>query len=534
MNNNPAAKRKPELSFMARQGLRISVIYFTVSAVWIIASDHVLVRFFPSATPEQMEDLQTLKGWGFVLVTTALLYLLIRRSLDRLAHAQQSARSVEAQLNYAATHDMITGLRNRAYLRARLEQELAGARLSERRLALVLLDIHRFTHINDSYGYEAGNELLAEVGRAIQGAVRASDTVARLEGDVFAVVLADIRQGSDVAAIVAKGVASISRAYLLRGQEVFPAFACGVALHPEHGTDAEALLRAASAALYDARKAGPGDAVTFYTPTLNAATRERMELERDLRRALDERQFVLYYQPQFDVASRRIVGLEALLRWNRKDGEIVPPARFIPLAEETGLIVPIGRWALNEACRQTQAWRTQGHEALTVAVNLSVRQFREPDLVADVERALELSGLPAERLELEITESLLLTTAQQAGAVIAALRARGVRIVLDDFGTGYSSLGYLRKFRLDRLKIDQSFVREITHNSDDEAISKTIIALGRALGMRIVAEGVETIEQARKLAALGCDDLQGYLLGVPVPPDALTPELGRIARHDWS
>jgi diguanylate cyclase (GGDEF)-like protein len=531
---DPAGRRKLGLSYLARQGLRIALIYLAVSAVWIATSDHLLASWFPEATPEQMARLQTIKGWGFVLVTAALLYLLIWRSLGRLARAQESARSAEAQLTYAATHDAVTGLPNRAYLRARLEQELAAARMGARQLSLILLDIQRFTTINESYGYEAGNALLADVGRALQRAVRAGDTVARLEGDEFAVVLADMRPGSDVAAVVKKGMAAISRAFRVDGHEVFPAFACGVALYPDHGADAETIMRAAGAALYEARKAGPGGAVTFYTTTLGSATRERVELERDLRRALDEQQFVLHYQPQFDVATRRVVGMEALLRWNRRAGDIVTPARFIPLAEETALIVPIGRWALNEACRQAQAWRAQGHEALTVSVNLSVRQFLEPDLVQDVVRALERSGLPPARLELEITESLLLTAAREAGTIISALRARGVHMVLDDFGTGYSSLGYLRRFRLDRLKIDQSFVREITHNNDDEAISKTIVALGHALGMQVVAEGVETIEQARKLASLGCDHLQGFLLGRPAPAAALEPALGRPAAHDWS
>lgn len=534
MIEDPAGRRKLGLSYITRQGLRITAIYLAVAVVWIAASDHLLLLSFPEATADEMARLQTVKGWAFVLVTGALLYLLIRRSLGRLARAQESARSAEDELTYAAAHDQVTGLPNRAFLRLRLEHELAGARMSARRLAVILLDIHRFTTINDSYGYEAGNELLADVGQALQGAVRASDMVARLEGDEFAVVLADIREGSDVAAIVRKGIAAISRAYLVRGHEVFPRFACGVALYPEHGDQAEVVLRAAGAALYEARKGAPGEAFTFYTPTLSAATRERMELERDLRGALDRAQFVLYYQPQFDVATKRVVGLEALLRWDRKSGGIVSPAKFIPLAEESGLIVPIGRWALNEACRQTQAWRLQGHDGLTVAVNLSVRQFREPDLVADVERALERSGLPPAQLELEITEGLLLTTAREAGGIISALRARGVRIVLDDFGTGYSSLGYLRRFRLDRLKIDQSFVREITHNSDDEAISKTIIALGHALGMRVVAEGVETIDQARKLASLRCDHLQGYLLGRPAPAEAIAAILGRTAEQDWS
>lgn len=534
MSADPAGGRKLGLSYLARQGLRIALIYLAVSAVWIATSDHLLALWFPEATPERMARLQTIKGWGFVLVTAALLYLLIWRSLGRLVRAQENARSAEAQLTYAATHDAVTGLPNRAYLRARMDQELAAAALSPRRLALILLDIRRLSNINQSYGYEAGDELLAEIGRTLLRAVRASDTVARLEGDEFGLLLADLRQDTDAAALVRKGVASISRGYQVRGQEVFPAFACGVALYPEHGADAEAMLLAAGAALYDARKVESGATVTFYDPTLRSANRERIELERDLRRALEERQFVLHYQPQFDVATRRVVGVEALLRWNRSAGQIVPPARFIPLAEETALIVPIGRWALYDACRQAQAWRARGHEALTVSVNLSVRQFLEPDLVEDVERALERSGLPPAQLELEITEGLLLTAAREAGAVISALRARGVHMVLDDFGTGYSSLGYLRRFRLDRLKIDQSFVREITHNSDDEAISRTIVALGHALGMQVVAEGVETIEQARKLASLGCDHLQGFLLGRPAPAAALEPALGRPAAHDWS
>jgi len=534
VSENPIGRRRLGLSYIARQGLRIALIYLAVSVVWIAASDHLLALWFPGATPAQVARLQTVKGWGFVLVTAALLYLLIWRSLGRLAHAQESARSAEAQLTYAATHDVVTDLPNRAYLQARLEQDLAGARAGARQLAVILLDIRRFTSINESYGYDAGNELLAEVGRALQRAVRASDTVARLEGDEFALLLADMRPGSDVAAIVGKVVASVGRAYRVRGHDVFPMFACGVALYPEHGADAESVLRAAGAALYEARRGPPGGTVAIYTATLGSATRERMELERDLRRALDEAELLLCYQPQYDVATRRIVGFEALLRWNRAGGGIVSPGSFIPLAEETGLIVPIGRWALNEACRQAQAWRQLGHEALTVAVNLSVRQFREPDLLADVERALERSGLPPERLELEITEGLLLTAAHEAEEIIAALRARGVRMVLDDFGTGYSSLGYLRRFRLDRIKIDQSFVREITHNPDDEAISTTIIALGHALNMRVVAEGVETLEQARKLASLGCDHLQGFLLGRPAPADALAPILGRAAGPDWS
>lgn len=423
----------------------------------------------------------------------------------------------EERLQYLASHDLLTGLPNRALFLDRLAHALVWAGRRGRICAVLFLDCDRFKMINDTLGHEAGDRVLQTFADRLGACVRSGDTVARLGGDEFAVLLGDVARPDHVPAVAAKILSAIAQPVEAQGRELFVTTSVGISVSPPDAGDSADLLKNAEAAMYRAKEAGR-NCYEFYSADMSAKAVERLSLETALRHALEREQFVLYYQPQVDLGSRRLIGFEALIRWRHPDFGLVPPARFVPLLEETGLIVPVGEWVLRTACAQMNAWRASALNA-RVAVNLSARQFKDAKLAPMIARTLSESRFDPRYLELEITESVVMDDAETAAQTLADLGAKGVRLAIDDFGTGYSSLSYLKRFPIDTLKIDSSFVRDIPGDADDAAIVGAIIALAHRLDIAVVAEGVETQAQLDFLRARHCNAVQGYFFGQPKPAD---------------
>ena len=422
----------------------------------------------------------------------------------------------EARIEHLATHDGLTGLPNRTLILDRTAQAISHAKRTGRQIALMYLDLDRFKVINDGYGHPFGDALLRATGERLAGVVREGDTAARLGGDEFLVLLADLRRSADVCVVAQKVLDALGRPLSLEGREIHVSATIGVSLYPQDGKDPETLVTNADIAMYRAKDLG-GNTYELFTNEMSAEIRRRVQLESELRLGLAREELHLAYQPKVELASGRIVGCEALLRWSHPELGAVSPARFIPLAEETGLIVPIGDWVLRTACLQNKAWQAQGLPPIVVSVNLSGRQFLQQDVVAWVQRTLEETGLAPDLLELELTEGLIALDTEKVIATVNRLKSAGVLLAIDDFGTGYSSLSYLKRFRVDRLKIDQSFVRGLHLDPDDAAISLAVIALARSLKLKVTAEGVETAEQCAFLREHRCDEIQGYWFSKPVP-----------------
>ncbi len=419
-----------------------------------------------------------------------------------------------------AHYDATTELPNRVLLQDRLLNAINRAARVGGNLALLFLDLDGFKLINDTYGHSAGDEVLRLVGVRLMSRLRKVDVVARVGGDEFAVVLSDVGNVGDVQNICGQLLEVITEPYEINAQENRVTTSIGIALFPHDGTDVQTLLKHADAAMYRAKESGK-NRYAFYEPEMNREAEERLQLIRQLRRALEREEFGLCYQPQYDLATGRLVGVEALIRWRDAQGRLVPPTRFIPVAEDSGLIIKLGAWVLNEACRQAQQWREQGLDFGRLSINISGRQFQDEGLQAAVAEALAASGLPADRLELELTESWVMEGPFRAETQMRALNEMGVDLVIDDFGIAYSSMAYLKRFPVQKLKIDRSFIRDIIADSDDAAIVSAIIAMGHSLGLRVVAEGVETAEQSAFLRSTGCDEAQGFLFGRPVPSDEM-------------
>ncbi|MCC6808574.1 MAG: EAL domain-containing protein, partial [Deltaproteobacteria bacterium] len=418
-------------------------------------------------------------------------------------------RRAEENLQFIANHDALTQLPNRALFVRSLAEAIARARRRGNRLSVLFIDLDRFKNINDTLGHDAGDRLLCEMANRLRASLRETDTVARLGGDEF-VVLAEDTAGALPAIQVAQRILdTVTRAHVLDGRECHVTASVGIATYPDDGLDASALLKHADIAMYRAKDKGK-NAFELYSAQSNEHTVERLALEASLRYAVERDELVLHYQPKIELASRRVVGVEALLRWRHPELGFVPPNAFIPLAEETGLIVPIGAWVLRTACEQARRWRDAGLAGLRVAVNISARQFARVDLAESIDQALAAVGLDPDLLEVELTESMMMTNVERSLDAMTALKRRGIHIAIDDFGTGYSSLGYLKRFPLDSVKIDRSFVKDLPQGPRDCALTQATIAMAHALGLKAVAEGVETAEQAAFLQRHGCDEVQGY------------------------
>jgi diguanylate cyclase (GGDEF)-like protein len=428
-------------------------------------------------------------------------------------------RRAEKRLQHLAHHDTLTGLPNRNLLDDRLRQAVALASRQGSYVAVMFLDLDRFKTINDSLGHLVGDRLLAQVAARLAGALRAGDTIARLGGDEFVVVLPGVKGPADAATVAGHLMQRLAPCVVVDGRELHVSASIGISLYPGDGQTVEALMRSADTAMYHAKDAG-GNAYQFYAATMKAAATLRLDVETELRAALKRGELELHYQPTYAVATMELKGLEALVRWRHPRGEVLMPSHFVPVAEETGLIHEIGRWSLATACAQLRHWQEQGFPVVPVSVNLSARQFRERDFAESVRNVLARSGLDARMLDIEITEGALMQHSAETSAALRALAQLGVRISIDDFGVGYSNLVYLKRFAIDRIKIDQSFVRDIPAGGDDAVIAAAIISMARTLKLHVVAEGVENGAQLAFLAAHGCDEAQGTLLCPPLPPAA--------------
>ena len=435
----------------------------------------------------------------------------------------------QARIEQQANYDTLTGLANRSLLNERLQEAIANAEKDGTRLAVVFVDLDRFKFINDSLGHHVGDELLRAIAARLKANMREGDTVARLGGDEFVLLITGERDPDAIAAVLERMLKDISQPWSIPQGDFTFTCSMGVALYPDDGQTAETLLKHADSAMYRAKETGRNN-IQFFTAQLNEAITERLELENNLRRALERQQFELNYQPRIDLRTGAVIGAEALIRWRLSDEQTVEPSRFIPVAEEVGLIAPIGKWVLETACAQNKAWQDAGLPPLVVSVNVSARQFRHDDLVHTIAQALDRTKLAPCYLEIELTESAVMHDAERFVAMLNELNDLGVQIAIDDFGTGYSSLSYLKRFPVDRLKVDRSFVQDIATDADDATIVRTIIALGHNLGLKVVAEGVETAEQLAFLRENGCDELQGYLFGAPVPAE----EFARLLRSRQS
>ncbi|OGW19656.1 MAG: hypothetical protein A2072_01960 [Nitrospirae bacterium GWC1_57_7] len=480
-------------------------------------------------------DMEAMKaGAADYLVKSEINAYLLERSIR---YAIEKKRA-EAQILHMAYYDSLTSLPNRLLFQDRLNQAIIHAERYERMSAMMFLDLDNFKRINDTFGHRVGDLLLKAVADRLKECVRDSDsvarqhtdilniTVARQGGDEFTVLLSEVREPEDAAKVAQRFLDRLSQPFLLDGHEVFITVSIGIAIYEVDGKDLESLLKNADAAMYHAKEQGKNN-YQFYKHSMNATSLEKLEFENDLRRALERKEFLLYYQPQIDVRTGGIVGMEALIRWQHPGRGMVSPAEFIPMAEETGLIIPIGAWVLQTACAQNKAWQAAGLTPIPVSVNLSNRQFRQRDLMQAITAAVETSGLEPRHLVLEITESAIMHEPAVSSAMLHQLTAQGLRLAMDDFGTGYSSLGNLKRLPIYAIKIDRSFVMDITTDPDDAAITKAIIAMGRNLNLTVIAEGVETEQQLAFLYEQGCHTIQGYLISPPLPAHEASDILAR-------
>ncbi len=429
-------------------------------------------------------------------------------------------KAAEAQVSFLAYHDALTGLPNRVLFRDRLETALAGARRRNERLAVLFLDLDRFKNINDSLGHSFGDRMLKVVAERLRECVREQDTVARVGGDEFLIMLGGVSDAAGPMAAAQHIMSAMAKTFVVHGRTLNTSCSIGISVFPEHGEDGETLIKNADAAMYSAKEDG-SSRVRLFASEMNSRAVARLTLESDLRAALDAKEFFLVYQPLMEIASGRITGMEALIRWQHPTKGVVPPGNFIPIAESSGLILPIGEWVLRSACSQMREWQNGGHRIAPVSVNVSALQFRREGFCSLIRKVLAESSLQGRCLELELTESLLLSNADVVHPILAELKGMGVSLAIDDFGTGYSSLSYLKQFRVDKLKIDRSFIRDIATSDDDGAIAAAIISLGRSLNLRVVAEGVEGEAQMSFLRERGCDEIQGYLFSKPLAVSAM-------------
>jgi diguanylate cyclase (GGDEF)-like protein/PAS domain S-box-containing protein len=426
-----------------------------------------------------------------------------------------ATQAMALQMAHSAQHDFLTGLPNRMLLNHRVTQAITLAPRHMKKVAVLFLDLDGFKHINDSLGHPIGDKLLQSIAKRLVDCIRATDTVSRQGGDEFVVLLSEMERPEDAAIAARRILQTVAGAHSIVQHDLHITACIGVSVYPDDGLDAETLIQNADTAMYQAKENGR-QGYRFFKPSMNVRAVERQSIEESLRRALERQEFTLHYQPKINLGTREITGAEALIRWTHPIRGVVPPGQFIPVAEDCGLILPIGNWVLREACKQARAWADAGLRLGTIAVNISAMEFRDEHFLEGVFAILEETGLDPRLLELELTESVLMRRVESTESILEALRGRGIQVAVDDFGTGYSSLSYLRKFPIDALKIDQSFVRQITTTPDETSIVTAVISMGRSLGLRVVAEGVETQKELAFLQAHQCDEAQGYYFSRPV------------------
>jgi len=430
----------------------------------------------------------------------------------------EQVQTAKVQLEHLVQHDALTGLPNRILLQDRLGQAIELARRQGRQLAVMFMDLDQFKHINDSLGHAVGDQLLQSVAQRLVACVRHSDTISRQGGDEFVLLLPYIERAEDAALSAQKTLAALALPHRIDQHDLHIGASIGISIYPDDGQDTETLIKSADTAMYSAKENGRNN-YKFFEQSMSVRAAQRQSIEADLRRALERQEFVLYYQPKINLHSGAMTGTEALIRWQHPEQGLLSSEQFVPIAEDCGLILPIGCWVLREACRQVQAWLDSGLRVVPVAVNISAVEFRHKSFLESVALILKETGLAPHYLELELTESILMHDAESSAPVLEALKAMGVRLAIDDFGTGYSSLSYLKRFPIDTLKIDQSFVRNIATDTDDATIVRTMIGMGRSLKQRVIAEGVETHEQLEFLRAQHCDEGQGFQFSHPLPAE---------------
>jgi diguanylate cyclase len=487
-------------------------------------SDKLLVLKKPFAPIEVMQSASALtRKWQQEHILRNEL-----ESLERVVTARtEGLEAANRQLRHLATHDMLTGLPNRVLLDDRLSQAIAHAQREQQQFAVMVIDLDRFKLVNDSLGHRAGDDLLCEIARRLGSLVRSFDTVARLGGDEFVIVVSPNVERADAKQVAARTIEALQHPVSVGGLDVYTTPSIGLACYPDDGTTAEVLLTHADAAMYCAKQSGR-NRLQCFEPGMDTATRDRVRLESDLRQALALGQFELHYQPKVDANTGVVHGAEALIRWRHPERGLVPPDQFIGLAEECGLIHSIGEWVLLEACRQCKAWLVEGLVRLRVAVNVAPSQFRHGNLLETVQRALNAAELAPHYLEIELTESAVMTDPEESVAILEHLSRMGVLVSVDDFGTGYSSMSYLRRFPIDKLKIDRGFIRDLVMQPDDASIVQAIISLAHSLRLKVIAEGVETPEQLASLRSMGCDQYQGFHCSPPLPAAAFQERLRNL------
>lgn len=462
----------------------------------------------------------------YLLVSLTIIISAMGTAVFIVRRASRVILKAEERLQTQAHFDAVTGLENRHSFNLRLDRAIELASRHFRKLAIAVLDLDNFKAVNDALGHHAGDELLRQVGRRLLGALRREDVVCRLGGDEFAIIF-DAAAESELRAIGDKLVGMMAEPYFIEGREFFVTGSIGIAIFPQHAVEVEALVRCADTAMYHAKESGKNHWVLF-CKSMNEGLQRRIVLENGLRKAVDRKEMEVYFQPQFATASGRLIGAEALLRWNSPEFGCVSPAEFIPLAEDNGTIVGIGEWVLRTALGEARAWQDLSPRPLRVAVNVSARQLDEDDFPAMLHRALADSGLSGELLEIELTETVLMSNVQRQSQILGQIKVSGIQIAIDDFGTGYSSMAYLRRLPIDRLKVDRAFVKDLTEQANDRAIVAAMVALAHSLDLEVIAEGVETAVQREVLNQLQVDLIQGYLLGRPMPASDFRALLDRL------
>ncbi|MBI5891035.1 MAG: EAL domain-containing protein [Nitrosomonadales bacterium] len=499
---------------MAKEAINRGAIYKFFSKPWDNETMRidVLEAFWRSELAQEKEQLlQQIQSANELLAQVNL----------ELAAAMERK---DSQIDHIAHYDSLTNLPNRVLFIDRLEQELTRAHRDNNMVGVLSIDLDRFKQVNDSFGYPVGDQLLQAVAGRLTSHLRACDTVARIAGDEFGLVLTGMKAAHAAGEVAQKVLDSFAHDPISIGEsEIFITLSIGIGIYPVDGLNTSTLLKNAEAALHHSKSEGRNN-FQYYAEQMNATSWQRLKMETELRRALERDEFVLHYQPKVDLESGKIVGMEALLRWQNKERGLVAPGEFIPLMEETGLILPVGEWVLRAACAQARAWQAAGFKDMRIAVNLSALQFRQPDFAGLVLDILKDNGLdPAlKTIELELTETLLMNNVAGTVETLIKLHEAGIQFSIDDFGTGYSSLSYLKRFPISSLKIDKSFVQDLSRDSDDEAIVAAIIALGKSLGLSVIAEGVETTEQLAQLRRMGCNEMQGFLFSRPIPAADMT------------